>query len=257
MKIFSWNVNGIRAVERKGSLETFISKCKPDVILFQEIKGKPEQFSEYLTQNTKYNQHYHPAEKAGYSGVGIWVDKTIGDVEIERGMKGWRDTEGRVITITLPQGISIVSVYVPNGGKSPEAHKDKLSFYPTLMKHLSSLETFVIGGDFNCALNEIDLAEPERHKNTIGFLPEERQELGKYFDNGFVDTFRSRNPKKQQYTYWDNFDFKYKGKKPREINIGWRIDYMIVDEKTDKQIKKVTINDEIMGSDHCPISIEI
>lgn len=257
MKIYSWNVNGIRAVERKGELEKFIATHKPDILLLQEIKGKPEVFSEYLTQNEIYTQHYHPAVKPGYSGVGIWAKKTLGEFEVFRGMKGWRDTEGRVITINSPNYPAIVSVYVPNGGKSPEAHKDKLSFYPTLRNHLKNLKNFIVGGDFNCAYDEIDLAEPERHKNTIGFLPEEREQMGKFFEDGFMDSFRSRHPNKQQYTYWDNFDFKYRGKKPRDINIGWRIDYLISDKITDKKIKRANINDDIFGSDHCPISISI
>ena len=258
MKIYSWNVNGLRAVERKGSLNIFLEKEKPDVLMLQEIKGKPEQFSEFLTQNDNYYQYYHPAVKPGYSGVGVWVSKNIGECDVKKGMKGWKDTEGRVITINskaLPY--SIVSVYVPNGGKSKEAHDDKLSFYPTLIKHLDSLKNFVIGGDFNCALESIDLAEPERHQNTIGFLPEEKIELKKFFDKGYVDTFRSRHPNKQQYSYWDNFDFKYRGKKPRDIGIGWRIDYIIADNTTNKKIKLAKINDDIMGSDHCPVSISI
>ena len=257
MKIYSWNVNGLRAVERKGNLDDFIKTHNPDILLLQEIKGKPEVFSEHLTENETYTQHYHPAQKAGYSGVGIWTKKTLGNFEVSRGMKGWRDTEGRVITIMSEKYPSIVSTYVPNGGKSPEAHKDKLSFYPALRNHLKQLKNFVIGGDFNCAYTELDLAEPERHKNTIGFLPEEKEQLGKFFTDGFIDTFRSRHPNKAQYSYWDNFDFKYMGKKPRDINIGWRIDYIMADKNTDKKIKSALIHDDIFGSDHCPVSVTI
>ena len=258
MRIYSWNVNGLRAVHKKEALQTFIQKEKPDVLLLQEIKGKEEQFEE-IKEAYDFQYFFNPAEKAGYSGVAIWVKPSLTVSANKKGMPKWKDGEGRVIRVDIDT-YSVISVYVPNGGKSEEAYKEKLTFYTLLNNYGKQLQkegrNVIIGGDFNVARSELDLAEPEKHKDHTHFNDEVRSHMEKVVDN-FTDTYRSRHlNKKEAYTYWDNFDFSLpKGTRPRDINKGWRLDYLLVDEKTDGVIKKVAIHNAIMGSDHCPISI--
>ena len=264
MKIYSWNVNGIRAVFNKGALETFIKKEKPDIILFQEIKAKKDKLPEEL-QDFDYTQFYNPAEKPGYAGTAIWVNNKH-EKEIEgfsKGMPKWDDYEGRVTTCDFKNGLSVTSIYAPNGGKSEEHYKEKLKFYTTLAsfanKMKDSKKKVIIGGDFNVARSDLDLSEPDKFRDHHHFNPEVKGKIEDMIKNAnLVDTFRSRNPKKEgAYTYWDNFDFSLKGVKPREVNKGWRIDYFFAEKNLDKKIKKVSIKDKIMGSDHCPILVEV
>jgi len=264
MKIFSWNVNGIRAVARKGALEEFINKCKPDVALFQEIKGKPEQFDENILNETNFKKYFHPAEKAGYSGVAVWVSQKYADKigEIKKGIPTLNDKEGRIICADVDD-LSIFSVYVPNGGKSEEAFAHKLEFFSKFREHLINCKKngrkIIVGGDFNVARTEIDLAQPEKNENNVCYTKSVREKMESFLSKEFIDTFREKYPdKKEAYTYWDNFDFSLpRGTKPREVNRGWRIDYMVVDTDTHKTTKNPDIHSEIMGSDHCPVSIEI
>ena len=264
MKIYSWNVNGIRAVHRKGALEQCIKKEDPDVILLQEIKAKEEQVPDDL-DNGSYTCFYNPAEKAGYSGVAIWVhtrnEKTV--KEFSKSMPKWNDTEGRVAQCEFTDKKIIITVYVPNGGKSEGAYKEKLEFLTTLAAYTKKLQKdgyeVVVGGDFNVARSELDLAKPEKHKNHTHFNDEVRSYMEKLTKADMIDTYRSRNPKeKGAYTYWDNFSFSLpRGVKPRDVNEGWRLDYFLVDKKTDKKIKEAEIHQNIFGSDHCPISISL
>ena len=263
MLISSWNVNGLRAVERKGALEECINVLQPEVLLLQEIKGHTEKFSPELLDESVYKKFFNPAEKAGYSGVSIWVHTSI-EKSIEgfsKGMKGWKDNEGRIARVDFNDGLTIISVYVPNGGKSEEAYKDKLKFFTLLAKNYSALvkegRRVIIGGDFNVARSELDLAEPEKHLEHTHFNKEVREHIEKISKVGFVDTFRERNPtKKEAYSYWDNFDFSLpKGTTPRSINKGWRLDIMFADTALNAEITKASIHTDILGSDHCPVSV--
>ena len=264
MKVATWNVNGLRAVERKGSLNEFISQHSPDVILLQEIKGKVEQFSNELIEKNEYEKIYHSAEKPGYSGVGVWVRSKYKLKESKTGMPGYKDIEGRVLRVDIDckEKLSFVSVYVPNGGKSDKAYEDKLIFYKGLKKYLDDVRksgrVCILGGDMNCAAEEIDLAQPERHSKNVCFTKEIRLEF-KVFDETMVDVFRHFFPEKEgSYTYWDNFDFSLqKGIRPREINRGWRLDYFFTHKKDLRFIKGIQILDEVLGSDHCPVLIEL
>ena len=263
MKIVSWNVNGIRAVYNKGALDDFIQNHKPDAIFFQEIKASIEKIPKELLKYKSYECFYHPAERPGYSGVAVWVKSKDKNKIIKKGMKGFTDKEGRVLSVDIDKNITLVSVYVPNGGKSEEAYKEKLKFYKLLTAHIKTLEknkkTVILGGDFNCAEKEIDLAQPERHLNNVCFREDIRKEFEVFRKNKFIDVFRHFYPdKKDSYTYWDNFDFSLpKGKKPREINRGWRLDYFFVSEKNIKKVSSVEILDKVMGSDHCPVMITL
>ena len=264
MKIYAWNVNGLRAVHNKGALETFVKKENPDIILFQEIKVKEEQLDESLTDDT-YIRFYNPAEKAGYSGVAIWVHPRNKKIfkGFSKGMPGWKDGEGRVAQCEMKDGTVIVSVYVPNGGKSDEAYKEKLSFYKLLASYAKKKQKegnrIIIGGDFNVARSELDLAEPEKHRDHTHFNDEVRAYMEKLTEAGLTDTFRVRNPDREgAYSYWDNFSFSLpRGVKPRDVNKGWRLDYMMVDPATDEKIKDARIHTDIFGSDHCPVSVRL
>ena len=264
MKIYSWNVNGIRAVHNKGALAQFIQKENPDIILFQEIKAKEEQLPEDL-QDPAYTPFYNPAEKAGYAGVAIWIHtrnkKIIKD--FSKGMPKWNDTEGRIAQCELTDKKIIITVYVPNGGKSEEAYQEKLQFLTTLATYAKKLQKegyqVIIGGDFNVARSELDLAKPEKNRDHTHFNSEVRACMEKLIEAELIDTYRTRNPDEEgAYTYWDNFSFSLpRGTRPRDVNEGWRLDYLLTDPTTDQKIQQAKIHQTIFGSDHCPISISL
>ena len=264
MRIYSWNVNGLRAVHNKGALESFIKKENPDVLLLQEIKVKEEQLPEPLTDE-RFIRCYNSAEKAGYSGVAVWVHPRNKKIfkECTKGMPKWKDGEGRVVQCSFTNDLVVIGVYVPNGGKSDDAYKEKLHFLTLLASYAHKLQKegkrVVITGDFNVAHSELDLAEPEKHQNHTHFNTEVRAHIKKMEEAGLIDTYRSRNlDEKGAYSYWDNFSFSLpRGTKPRDVNIGWRLDYVFADPATDKKIKQATIHQNILGSDHCPVSIHL
>jgi exodeoxyribonuclease-3 len=197
MKIISWNVNGIRAVERKGALDEFLQTHDPDIFLLQEIKAKDNQLSKELREHPEYHQFYHPAEKPGYAGTGIWIKKNgHGEVVFTTGMPDYDDDEGRVSRVDF-QEWSVLGIYFPNGGKSPEAWEGKLVFYDHFLEYVNSLRNegrkVVWAGDVNCAHEEIDIARPKENEGSIGFLPEERAWVTKVIENGWDDVFRKLN----------------------------------------------------------------
>lgn len=262
MKICSWNVNGIRAVHKKGALDAFLKVEDPDVLLLQEIKAKEEQLDDSLTDDT-YLRIYHPAEKPGYAGTAIFVNQRLKDKEItfSTGMPDWNDTEGRVAQCTIDKQ-AIITVYVPNGGKSDDAYQEKLRFFTTLATYAQTLQRqglhVVIAGDCNVARSDLDLTDPEKHYNNhTHFNDEVCAHMEALLDTGLVDTYRSRYPQeKGAFSYWDNFSFSLpKGIKPRDVNKGWRLDYILVDAATDKHVTDALIHQNIFGSDHCPVSI--
>ncbi len=256
MKIISWNVNGIRAVEKKGELQNLIEREKPDLLFLQEIKAKPEQLSHWLVENNKYETHYHPAEKSGYSGTGLWIKRGSlkNSIEIYRGMPDWHDHEGRVIGLAFNNTI-IFGNYFPNGGKSEAAWQEKLLFYDHFHAYINKLRSYgkavIFTGDLNVAHNEIDLARPKENEKTIGFLPEERAWVDRLINDSWVDVFRAKYPDVVSYTWWQMQT------RARERNIGWRIDYFIVDRPLFKKVIDIRHLTDHMGSDHCPIVMEI
>ena len=255
MKIISWNVNGIRAVERKGELDTLIKKEAPDILMLQETKASQNQLSKKLTEHPDYLQFYHSAEKKGYSGTSIWVRRNHAEpATYNIGMTGFKDIEGRVSRLDLGK-YTYFGVYFPNGGKSEEAWHGKLVFYEKFLKHINKLRKagriIIWAGDVNCAHEEIDLARPKSNMKSIGFLPEERTWISKVIDNGWVDIFRHQNPDKVVYSWWHLVS------KSRERNVGWRIDYFFIDNNIAKDVTDITYINEQMGSDHCPVKLEI
>lgn len=261
MKIISWNVNGIRAVERKKALQELLKDQSPDILLLQEIKGTIDKFSKYLTDNPDYETFYNSAEKPGYAGTSIWVKRNlnISNITFETSFpNNPNGDEGRISHIDFEKAgkpYSIFGVYFPNGGKSQEAFDLKLIFYDRFLEHMNTLReqgrTVIWGGDVNCAHNEIDLTRAKENQNNIGFLPVERAWLDKVHNEGWYDVFRKTYPDKIIYSWWDVIT------RARERNVGWRIDYFFVDEKYFPEVKNIEYLNDQMGSDHCPVMLEI
>jgi exodeoxyribonuclease-3 len=254
MKLISWNVNGIRAVERKGNLK-WLFETGADILCVQETKANPEQLSEYARNPAGYQSYFaFPSEKKGYSGVAVYTK--IKPVSIEYGLKkGEKDREGRIIIVEY-KDFTLLNVYFPNGGGGPERLAYKLKFYKEFLGFVENLrkkgKSVIFCGDINTAHNEIDLARPKENEKNTGFLPVERKWIDLVIKSGFIDTFRYQFPKeKEAYTYWDMKTFA------RERNVGWRIDYFFVSSNLISKIKKTKIYSEVFGSDHCPISLEI
>lgn len=262
MKIISWNVNGLRAVERKEEWGKFLAAYDPDIVFIQETKSQPEQVTKIDEAYPTYAQFYHSAEKKGYSGVGIWYKKDlpITDVSFHHEMK--EDpfaNEGRIAQLNYTQAgddYSVLGVYFPNGGKSPEAWDGKLLFYEKFLDHVNQLRTegkkVIFTGDVNCAHYPIDLARPKDNEGVIGFHPKERAWLDQWVEDGWVDVWRKTYPEKTDvYSWWHLIT------RSRARNVGWRIDYFFVDEPLMKQVKSIEYLNDQMGSDHCPVLLEV
>jgi exodeoxyribonuclease-3 len=263
MNLYSWNVNGIRAVWNKGLFQKFIEEHDPDILCLQETKAQPHQAPVDLPQ---YEEYWNSAEKAGYSGTAIFSKQK--PLEIRNGFSekvqksfefadkfGDPTTEGRVLSLRF-KDFWVVTVYTPNS-------KDKLErlelrhkvWDPAFLMHVKELEKsapVLFCGDFNVAHKEIDLARPVENVGKHGFTDEEREGFENMIKAGFVDTFRNLHPDEiEAYTWWTAWGGA------RERNIGWRIDYWMASSKLADKIQEARIHPDVMGSDHCPVSIEI
>ena len=250
MKIMTWNVNGLRAMLGKGELNRVWSE-KPDALCLQEIKVRPDQLTEEQQVFTGYESVWNPAERAGYSGVATFLRTPA--LDVVKGINEPRfDVEGRVIQ-TLHPGFRLFNVYFPSGQRGKERVDYKLDFYSHLLDLCDALhakgEAIIITGDFNTAHQPIDLRYPNQNKKTSGFLPEERAWIQKFLDHGFVDVFRYLYPEKVQYTWWT---YRLNA---RQRGIGWRLDYFLASQALVPRVREVTIHDDIIGSDHCPVSL--
>jgi len=252
MKFLSWNVNGLRAVYKKDFLNWFTEK-NVDIICVQETKAHQEQLPDNLIKREGYYSYFAQAEKKGYSGAALWTRKKPESVSYQMGIPRF-DIEGRFIQVNYPEFI-LLNVYFPNGKASRERLQFKLDYYDTFLKKMNELlkqgKKIIICGDVNTAHREIDLARPRENEKISGFLPEERAWIDRLLDHGFIDTFRQFYSEGGHYSWWD-----YKTK-ARERNIGWRIDYFFVSSNLKKHLKSAFIQSEVMGSDHCPIGIEL
>ncbi len=256
MKIISWNVNGLRAVEKKGELGNLIRTWAPDILLLQEIKANHLQLEPLNSKYPDYLQFYNPAEKPGYSGTGIWVSNAYRDrITYSAGISDIPDDEGRISSVEIDGDFIVFGLYFPNGGKSEEAWRGKLTFYDAFLRNMNALrkmgKKIIWAGDVNCAHEPIDLARPRENEHSIGFLPEERAWVSRVIDNGWIDVFRYRNPDTVVYSWWHVIS------RARDRNIGWRIDYFICDEMLIKKVYNSEYLTEQMGSDHCPVLLEI
>ena len=252
MRILSWNVNGIRAAYKKGLLDWF-KKEDPDILCIQETKAHPEQLTDDLRNVDGYESYFSSAERKGYSGVAIYTKQKPKKVEHGFGVKKF-DSEGRILVAEYPKFV-LMSIYYPNGKASAERLKYKMEFYDAFLKFANKLKkqgkNIIVCGDVNTAHKEIDIARPKENEKVSGFLPEERAWIDKFLSNGYVDTFRMFNKEPDNYTWWDMIT------RARERNVGWRIDYFYVNEEFKKKVKDAFILADVMGSDHCPIGIEL
>ncbi|KYK29033.1 exodeoxyribonuclease III [Thermoplasmatales archaeon SG8-52-1] len=252
MRLLSWNVNGIRAADKKGLFDWFKNESA-DILCLQEIKALPEQLPPHLRNPPGYNIYISSAEKKGYSGVATFSKEKPTDVKKGFGIQKF-DTEGRILLTDFPS-FTLFNIYFPNGKKNQERLDFKLDFYDTFLAYADNLKAqgknIVVCGDFNTAHNEIDLARPKENEKISGFLPIERAWIDTFIDHGYIDTFRYFNKEPENYSWWD---FKTRA---RERNVGWRIDYFFTNKEFMKHVKKAFILKDVMGSDHCPIGIEI
>ncbi len=253
MKITAWNVNGLRAALNKGVWE-WIRTDAPDVLCLQEIKARPDQLSqENHSLFTTHSVYWHPAARPGYSGVATFSNHTPLSVDYGIGRDEF-DHEGRVIR-TKFENFTLFNVYFPSGQRGHDRVEFKLDFYAHLLGILDGFhkngENVIVCGDFNTAHNDIDLRHPKANKNTSGFLPEERAWIDTYLSHNLVDIYRLLFPDRVEYTWWTYL------LKARERNTGWRLDYFLISEPLVPMVREVRIHSEILGSDHCPVSLVI
>ncbi|HNV47157.1 MAG TPA: exodeoxyribonuclease III [Spirochaetota bacterium] len=248
----SWNVNGIRAISKKGFAD-WLRAEGPDVLCLQETKAELEQFPKDVLAVEGYHLYASSAEKKGYSGTATFTKVEPEKVEYGIGEKRF-DSEGRFV-ITHYEKFILFNIYFPNGGASTERLQYKLDFYDAFLEYIDALvkkkKNVVFCGDVNTAHREIDLARPKENEKNSGFMPIERAWIDRAVERGWVDTFRMFNDKPEQYTWWD-----YKTK-ARERNIGWRIDYFFANKGFADAVMASTIMPDVEGSDHCPVALEL
>jgi len=251
IKILSWNVNGVRAVYKKGFLEWLHSQS-PDILCLQETKALPEQLPKDLMEPEGYFAYWQGAQRKGYSGVAVFSKQRPQKVETALGVPRF-DEEGRFIRLDY-DGFTLFDVYFPNGKSGPDRLRFKMEFYDLFLEYLENMRKqtprLIFVGDVNTAHNEIDLARPKENSTVSGFLPIERRWIDKAVSLGYIDSFRHFHQDRVQYTWWDMKS------RARERNVGWRIDYMFVTRETLESVKSAFILDDVTGSDHCPIGIE-
>ena len=247
MKLISWNVNGFRSVLTKG-FEDIFNTIDADFFCIQETKMKENQAD---FNPAGYFSYLFSAEKAGYSGTGIFAKKE--PLSVQYGIEGKHTNEGRVITLEY-EGFYLVCAYVPNAQRELKRLDYRMEFEEDMRSYLTKLDAIkpvIYCGDLNVAHNEIDLKNPKSNIGSAGFSYEERDKMSALLSAGFTDTFRYLHPEEAKYSWW-SYMFH-----AREKNVGWRIDYFIISNRLCDKITSAEIHNDIMGSDHCPVELEI
>ncbi len=252
MRLISWNVNGIRAAHKKGFLEWFDSE-QPDVLCLQETKAHESQLPTALKDVEGYRVWFSQPERKGYSGVALYTRQEPRSVSFGLGVERF-DSEGRTVVADYDDFV-LLGIYFPNGKRSADRLRYKMEFYDAFLDYVDNLRregrNVVVCGDVNTAHKEIDLARPKENEKISGFLPEERAWMDKFFDHGYVDTFRQFNQEPGNYSWWDQMT------RARDRNVGWRIDYFFADSDLAPRLTDAFILPDVTGSDHCPVGIEI
>ena len=252
IKLFSWNVNGIRAAEKKGFLD-WLASTGADAIAVQETKASPDQLSEKLLKPPGYTTHFASAQKKGYSGVATFSKTAPTKAIVGLGDETF-DADGRTV-ITEYEPFVLFNIYFPNGGRGPEYVTHKLAFYRFFLQVATSYmkrgRSVIVTGDVNTSFAEIDIARPKENANKSGFMPIEREAMGEFYAAGLIDSFRLLHPEAVKYTWWDQVT------RSRERNVGWRLDYFFVSPDLKDKIVAAEIHDDVVGSDHCPISLSL
>ncbi|MEE2743593.1 MAG: exodeoxyribonuclease III [Bdellovibrionota bacterium] len=256
IKIASWNVNGIRACYKKGLLD-WLNNESPHICCFQETKSSENQVPQPILEHPNYYNVYASAEKKGYSGVGILSSKKLPLPNVTYGLDEEKfDCEGRTLIAEYDSFI-LITCYFPNGQRDHGRVPYKMEYCKLVEKKSAELQKkskkpVIITGDYNTAHKEIDLKNPKANINTTGFLPIERKWIDDFIEKGYIDIFRESHPEEEgHYTWWT-----YRSN-CRQRNIGWRIDYFFITEKIRPWVKKCYHQPETMGSDHCPIFLEL
>jgi exodeoxyribonuclease-3 len=251
-RIISYNVNGIRAAMKKGFME-WLAAANPDIVCIQETKAQADQIPVMEFELEGYKAYTYSAIKKGYSGVAILTKQEPDHIEYGMGIKKY-DDEGRLIRADYGN-VSVISVYHPSGSSGDKRQAFKMQWLNDFQKYINELKkirpNLIISGDYNICHKPIDIHDPIRNAKSSGFLPEEREWIGKFIDSGFVDSFRHFNQEPHQYSWWS-----YRAN-ARNNNKGWRIDYQMVSEKMKDKMSRALILPEAKQSDHCPITVEI
>ncbi len=251
MRMLCWNVNGLRAVLKKGFLD-WLRREDADIVCVQETKATADQIPAEIAEG----YHFYstsPAEKKGYSGVALFTKEEPKSVRYGLGIERF-DREGRIIVADYDKFV-LLNIYFPNGKMSQERLDYKMAFYDAFLDYVDRLKAekrkIVVCGDVNTAHTELDIARPKENSKKSGFLPMEREWMDRFEAHGFIDTFRVFEKEGGHYSYWDTFT------KARERNVGWRIDYFYVSDSLEKNLKGAFIETDVMGSDHCPVGIDL
>jgi exodeoxyribonuclease-3 len=263
IKIYSWNVNGIRAVQKKGLWQPFIEKENPDIICLQEIKAKPEQID---IDTTGYEAYWYSADKPGYSGTALlskvkpiqvvngFPEDIVDEYKVTGDVYGDPNKEGRVIAGEFEK-FWVIGVYTPNAkndlSRIPLRQDSWDPAFLAYVKKLEKTKPVVFCGDLNVAHTEDDLANPKPNRGKKGFTDEERSGFQSFIDSGFIDSLRIFKQGNGYYSWWSHFA------NARTRNVGWRIDYMLVSNSLKAKVESASIHADVMGSDHCPVSITI
>ncbi|MFX0207864.1 MAG: exodeoxyribonuclease III [Candidatus Hodarchaeota archaeon] len=249
MELLSWNVNGIRACINKGFIE-WIKQRNPEILCLQETKAQPNQIS-FSFDLPNYHIYWSSALKKGYSGVATFTKIKPISVSLKLGKKEF-DEEGRFIQLEF-NDFYLINLYFPNAQRELKRLDYKLRFNQTLLSYLNELKNkekgIILCGDFNVAHKEIDLKNPKENQNNAGFSSQERKFFSELLEHGFIDTFREFDQSPEQYTWWT---YRYNA---RSRNIGWRIDYFVINQEFRDKLKSAFILKEVMGSDHVPVGI--
>jgi len=252
VKILTYNVNGIRAALRK-DFASWLKATNPDVLCLQEIKANSEQFNESIFTDLGYHCFWNSAEKKGYSGVSILTKTKPQHVEYGCGIEQI-DFEGRILRADF-DGFSVMSAYFPSGSSGDLRQAFKIKFLNQFQTYINTLKKdfpkLIISGDYNICHKAIDIHNPQRNKNTSGFLPEEREWMSGFIASGFVDSFRSLNPEPHNYSWWS-----YRAN-ARAKNLGWRIDYNMISKNLLAHLSRSAILSQAFHSDHCPVLVEL
>jgi exodeoxyribonuclease-3 len=250
MKLFSWNVNGVRAATKKGLFQ-WLEYEAPDVLCIQETKAHVDQLTSEILTDHGYHASWHSGERRGYSGVATFSKKEPLFVQEGLGIDKY-DVEGRVL-LTEHEDFLLYNIYFPNGQKDETRLQYKLDFYndllPIINDQVESGNNVIVTGDWNTAHQSIDLARPKDNLKTSGFMPIEREKLDEYIASGWVDTFRLFHNEPDRYSWWT---YRFGA---RQRNVGWRIDYFFVNNGMSEMCLDADIHPDILGSDHCPVSL--
>ena len=254
LTLYSWNVNGLRALHRKGVFLDWLEKAQPDIVGLQETRCRPDQIESSLRNPPGYHTYWAAAERGGYSGVALYSKREPLSVQVGFGIHDF-DREGRTIVADYGDFV-FITAYFPNGSRDHSRVPFKMQYNADFLHYIETLRaqgrSVVFCGDINTSHQEIDLARPRQNRNTTGFMPIEREWLDKVVALGYCDTFRTRYPDQTgAYTWWAQVTFS------REKNVGWRLDYFFVSPDLWPRVIDACIHPDVLGSDHCPVSLTV